>query len=200
MTFLPLICHFWTFYSISGDRLATFVYYKPTDTHTYLKYESFHPQTCKNSIPYSQLLRLRRICSVIYRLSTEVFRNEHFLPAAWISTPQSVLKAAQSWVEHITQDHALRSARQSSSERIPLVFIYHPLTAQIRKIVRQNLNILQADSSTRKIFSEPPLTPISVTSWCILHCLVTQARVGLNNLALANVQGAKLVNIFSPEV
>ena len=36
---------------------------KPTDTHQYLDSSSGHPYHCKNSISYSQALRLNRICS-----------------------------------------------------------------------------------------------------------------------------------------
>ncbi|XP_044163912.1 uncharacterized protein LOC122948283 [Acropora millepora] len=43
-----------------SDRLHTSIHYKDTDTHSYLNYTSSHPARCKNSIPYSQFLRLRR--------------------------------------------------------------------------------------------------------------------------------------------
>ena len=49
--------------SISNDRISTSIFYKPTDAHCLLKYESSHPKKCKDSIPYSQLRRLHRICS-----------------------------------------------------------------------------------------------------------------------------------------
>ena len=49
--------------SISGNVLCTSVHYKPTDSHSYLLYSSSHPSHVKNSIPYSQFLRLRRLCS-----------------------------------------------------------------------------------------------------------------------------------------
>ena len=49
--------------SIEDNGLCTSVYYKPTDSHSYLFYSSSHPSHVKNSIPYSQLLRLCRLCS-----------------------------------------------------------------------------------------------------------------------------------------
>ena len=49
--------------SIRGNVLCTSVHYKPTDSHSYLLYSSSHPSHVKNSIPYSQFLRLRRLCS-----------------------------------------------------------------------------------------------------------------------------------------
>eukprot|EP00061_Rhincodon_typus_P004884 g23661.t1 len=49
--------------SISGDRLETNIYFKPSDSHSYLDDTSSHPPSCKNVIPYSQSLHLRCICS-----------------------------------------------------------------------------------------------------------------------------------------
>ena len=43
--------------------LTTDLYVKPTDTHQYLHKDSCHPSHCKRGIPYSQALRIRRICS-----------------------------------------------------------------------------------------------------------------------------------------
>ena len=48
-------------FSTKGNRLFTSVHYKPTDSHRYLLYSSSHPSQVKNSIPYSQFLRL--VCS-----------------------------------------------------------------------------------------------------------------------------------------
>ena len=49
--------------SIEGNGLCTSAHYKPTDSHSYLLYSSSHPSHVKNSIPYSQFLRLRRLYS-----------------------------------------------------------------------------------------------------------------------------------------
>ena len=49
--------------SISGVALVTPVSYKPTDSHSYLVFFSSYPNHTKQSIPYSQFLRLRRLCS-----------------------------------------------------------------------------------------------------------------------------------------
>ena len=49
--------------AITNNRIQTSIRYKETDTHNYLHYTSLHPRHCKQAIPYSQFLRLRRICS-----------------------------------------------------------------------------------------------------------------------------------------
>ena len=45
------------------DRVATSIHYKETDSHSYLNFKSSHPFKCRASIPASQFLRLRKICS-----------------------------------------------------------------------------------------------------------------------------------------
>ena len=45
-----------------NNKLKTDVYQKPTGCHAYLDYTSAHPSHSKTCIPYSQALRLRRIC------------------------------------------------------------------------------------------------------------------------------------------
>ena len=49
--------------TINCNRLVTFVFYKPTDSHSYLLYSPSHSNHTKRSIPFSQFLRLRRLCS-----------------------------------------------------------------------------------------------------------------------------------------
>ena len=49
--------------SINGNGLSTSAHYKPTDSHSYLLHSSSRPSHVKNSIPFSQFLRLRRLCS-----------------------------------------------------------------------------------------------------------------------------------------
>ena len=50
-------------YKDANGNIRTGLYTKPTDAHLYLHYTSYHPKHQKNSIPYSQAIRLRRICS-----------------------------------------------------------------------------------------------------------------------------------------
>ena len=49
--------------SLVGRNITTDLYVKPTDSHQYLHSSSCHPYHCKKGIPYSQALRLNRICS-----------------------------------------------------------------------------------------------------------------------------------------
>ena len=52
-----------TYTYIEDEKLKTRVYHKPTDNKQYLHYESCHPLQQKNLIPYSLLVRAKRICT-----------------------------------------------------------------------------------------------------------------------------------------
>ena len=47
---------------ISTEDICSGVYYKPIDSNSYLLYSSSYPSHVKNSIPFSQFLRIRRLC------------------------------------------------------------------------------------------------------------------------------------------
>ena len=70
-------------------ELSTNLYCKPTDSHNYLLYSSEHPRYLLCGIPYSQFLRVRRICSDIndFRqnalMLTTHFIRRAILPNSW---------------------------------------------------------------------------------------------------------------------
>ncbi len=49
--------------NLINHKLETDLFSKPTDTHQYLHFNSFHPRHIINSLPYSLALRIVRICS-----------------------------------------------------------------------------------------------------------------------------------------
>ena len=135
-----------------SDRLLTSVHYKETVTHSYLNYISSHPTRCKNSIPYSQFLRLRRICSEendFENKSKEMasfFRNRDY--------PSNVIQQAQERVSAFPRDTLIseRSDVPDAQPTIPLVLTYHPTNALIKNIMTRNFHLLQDDPDTRDIY------------------------------------------------
>ena len=49
-------------YKDHNNMLQTTIYRKQTDRQNYLDARSEHPKLLKDSIPYSQALRIKRIC------------------------------------------------------------------------------------------------------------------------------------------
>eukprot|EP00794_Sanderia_malayensis_P015465 gene15465-17049_t len=102
--------------TISGNQISTSIYYKPTDAHCFLHYNSSHPRKCKDSIPYSQLRRLCRICS-----SDDDFKIKADEMTAFFTNnlyPKAISDNALSKVSNLSQEDALvPSDRTTSNNR-----------------------------------------------------------------------------------
>ena len=62
----------------NSNQLTITLHFKPTDSHSYLLYSSEHPRHL--GIPYSQFLRVRRICSkLIDFCKNALMLSTHFL-------------------------------------------------------------------------------------------------------------------------
>ena len=156
------------------DTISTSVYYKETDSHNILRYDSSHPTSCKNSIPYAQFIRLRRICSDNTDFhekaeeQTQFFLNQGY--------PEDIIETAFSKVKNQPR-HSVLQYQDSSTDvnkRIPLVLTYHPTNIQVKNVIFENYPIISTNHETRDIFDQPPLL-----SWKkdnnLQHLLVSSA-------------------------
>ena len=59
-------------YKDINNKLQTTLYKKPTDRQSYLHTNSEHTRSSKENIRYSQALRVKRICSIIFKSKAHV--------------------------------------------------------------------------------------------------------------------------------
>lgn len=141
--------------TISNDRINSSMYYKETDSHAYLHYRSSHPIKCLNSIPYSQLLRVKRICS-----SEEDFHQQAKKVKSFFKDrgyPNKVIESAYSRTCNKDRPDLLKPQDVKSNTRIPLVLTYTKTNLPIVKTVCSNFKTLQTDPDLANLFPEPPL-------------------------------------------
>ena len=141
--------------TITTTGLATSVHYKPTDSHAYLNYKSSHPPACKRAIPYSQLTRIRRLCSDDGDFQERVEEMTGFFKHR--GYPDEVLDTAKNRILDQPRATTLQQRKKDTVSRVPFVLTYHPANQEIVKVVRDNFSLLQADHDTKQIFTEPPL-------------------------------------------
>ena len=143
-----------------GDKLKTDLYTKTTDTHQYLEFSSCHPYHIKRSIPYSQTLRLRRICS-----EDEDFLNRVLQLRQWLynrgydkkMVDDKIKEASRITREDALKEKNLDEAKHKDGKDV-LVLTYHPaLPKQVHKTMNKYYQTLSSGEERTKVFSKAPI-------------------------------------------
>ena len=136
-----------------GTKLMTDLYSKPTDTHQLLHRTSCHPNHTKKGIPYSQALRMRRICS-----EDRFFENRVADLKTWLldrGYTEGDIDEQVDRVKGLDRVSLLSRQQQPKDDtRIPLVFTYHPALHRVYEVLRQSQNILLVDTEHRNLFKD----------------------------------------------
>ena len=140
-----------TLVKLSGTNISTDLYTKPTDSHNYLYYDSAHPQRCKDSIPYSQFLRIRRICTLNEDFDRNVIELcKHFLRRKY---PLKLLHQAATLARGKDRATLLEptinpDTRTVEEDKVFLITTYHPHDQFIPDLTRKNWEILGCNQTT----------------------------------------------------
>ena len=142
-----------------GGVLTTDLFCKPTDTHQYLHKKSCHPWHTKKAIPYSQALRLRRICSDDRQLRDRLRDLAGWLKARGYEESlitEQIDKARKQ--DRVTLlDKANGKQDHNGNGRVPLVTTYHPALNNLGKVAGRLHSMLTISEEHRKVFPQPPL-------------------------------------------
>jgi len=169
--------------SLQNQQISTSVHYKPTDSHSYLDYKSSHPPSTKDSIPYSQFLRLKRLCTNTEDFQCKAlemcdfFRNRQY--------PEHVIQDALHKATQVSREQALQPTthQQNLQDRPVVSLLYHPTIHKVRKILLSNWSILHSRPEVADIFSKPPL--IAYKRDTNLKDLLVKSRMKRNNQPLS---------------
>ena len=92
---------------------------QPTDSHSYLLYSSSHPSHVKDSIPYSQFLKLRRLCSEDSDFNSKCDEMSNFFSER--GYPDSILSKALNRVQNVNRESALEPSASDNLWVVSLV-------------------------------------------------------------------------------
>jgi hypothetical protein len=128
-----------------NQKLILTLYTKPTDTHSYLHFTSAHPMHQKTSGPYSQLVRIKRICT----------RNADFLKFSKQTLeyyqlrgyPLKVLKDAMTRAEALDRTILLIPkdpdfVPPENKDNLLLILDFNPSNPDAKKVLEKNWNII----------------------------------------------------------
>ena len=133
------------------------MFVKPTNTHQFLGPTSSHPYHCKKGIPYSQSLRLNRICSDKYinfdkrcddleKWLIERGYNEKMIR-------KQILRAR----EHLRNDRLERKKQQMSDQKLTFNITYYPAFQNGRAIMEELHILLTPNTEHKKVFPNVPV-------------------------------------------
>ena len=145
--------------SVQDNNLATSVHYKPTDSHSYLLYSSSYPSHVQNSIPYSQFLRLRGLCSDDSDFNSKCNEMSNFFSE--LGYPDNILSKTLNRLRNVSSESTLEPSAWNNEERIPFTLTFHPPANSLaaRNVALRNFKILQLDPETAPIFPNLPFVP-----------------------------------------
>ena len=106
------------------NGLSSSVHYKPTDSHNYLLHPSSHPQHVKNAFPFSQFLRLRRLCSGDIDFNDKYEEMCQFLKKRGYA--DSAVTTGKHRAQQIERETALQTSQTEETDRILFTLTYHP--------------------------------------------------------------------------
>ena len=141
--------------SLNEGRIVTDLFVKPTDTHQYLHASSCHVYHSKKSIPYSQALRLNRICSNNSLFDKRCNQLEGWLCDRGYSS--SMVRKQVLAARKFSRNDLLNKEKEPPKTRLTFNITYHPLLRGVKDILGKFHLLLECDDEHKKIFSDIPM-------------------------------------------
>ena len=145
------------------NKLLVELYTKPTDTHNYLHFNSFHPSHTKRAGPYGQFLRVRRNCSLLadYDKHSLMLKEKYILRGY----PESLVENSRLKARRVVRSDILNPTRNNNPKDnnkkndnvIPLILTFHPSNNQVKKIITDNWGMLKYSDRCKEALPERPL-------------------------------------------
>ena len=137
--------------SLENGCITTDLYTKSTDCHQYLHCSSAHPDHLKNSIIYSQALRLSNICTY-----ERDFQRHALDMKSWFLERGYSKKMIDSQMAKVKFGQK-KSRDLKSITGVPFVITYHPKLREIASIMKKYQNILYQDETVKRVFTPFPM-------------------------------------------
>ena len=141
---------------IDGE-LKTDLFVIPTDTHQLLDPTSCHPYHRKKEIPYSQAVRLNRICTV-----NETFDRRFNNLEKWFMergyNEKMIRKQILSAREHFRNDLLEKEKQQLSERKLTFNITYYPVFRNVWSMMEElQILLLTPNKGHMKVFPDVPV-------------------------------------------
>ena len=140
--------------TIENDSLITSIYTKLTDRHVFVHQKSYHPRSTKKAIPFSQALRIKRICSMEddYREGITKLKQQFMERGYKESELQTITESKQ----YQYRDDLLKHRKKSGNDNITFITTYNKSLPNIRKCIDDNWDLLHINNRITTAFNTKP--------------------------------------------
>ena len=131
------------------------LYSKPTDSHSYLRYDSAHPPRCMQSLPYSQFLRIRRICTKKSDFEKHASNMKQDFPHR--GYPKRLIEEKLNIVRDKNPKDLRTKSKENQKDNIEIpkeIFMattFRPCKNSLTATIKQNWNLLERSKTTKDI-------------------------------------------------
>lgn len=134
---------------ITNNSVKTDIYYKATDTHQFLTFDSCHPRHTKTSIPYCEARRLCTIIDDTERRDIRLEEMKRFLLSR--GYPSKLIEDSIRKACAIPQ-HILRQPKpKTTTDTLPFVTTHNPNNPNLVPIIKSTLQVLKQDKHMNKV-------------------------------------------------
>ena len=138
---------------LSNNKIITDIYYKKTDTHQYLNFESCHPSHTKRNIPYCMA---RRVCSIVLDKTLRKRRLEEL--KMYLLQQKYPLKLIDDSIERTNKmsTNQLRTPKEHTTDDdiLPFVTTHDPSLPNAFKFIKSNFPILHQSETMKNLVTE----------------------------------------------
>lgn len=156
-----------TIFINNSNQLESDLYIKPTDKTLLLHHNSFHPNSCKNSIIYSQALRYRRLITNDETLHHRLNNLRIILVTRGYSRDiinnafQKALQYTQHDLLHTNYDNTIYPSHSHHNTNITnnlnFSIPYNTNTTHIGSILRRHWHLIENDPTLKILWPNTPL-------------------------------------------
>ena len=137
----------------SNGTLSMGLFCKSTASFQYLLRNSFHPAHVTTSLPKSQFMRIRRICSYIKNYDKHATQFiKHFCGRSY---SEAKLKAICENVQKMSREELPTYRKKDKSNRVTLVLPFHHKFKGIQQVLQKSSNkMVTCNPDLKQIFPE----------------------------------------------
>ncbi|XP_075715546.1 uncharacterized protein LOC142750430 [Rhinoderma darwinii] len=137
------------------NTLKTKLHVKDTDRNTLLRYESCHPKNMIKSLPYSQMIRVKRITDD----HDDLFRSLDIMTSNFLERgyPRSLISRHRDKICDIPREKLFETSKQHRPKIIPFISTYNELSGDISRIMNKHWPILKGSYEHIEELNNGPL-------------------------------------------